>query len=755
MRIYVYFICFLFIVFQNLAFSQTQTITVKDIKTQELLVGATIVHGEGGYITDIYGNFTIVKPTFPFEIIVSYIGYINRKLTFSTNSEIPSEILLTPTETALDLVTVTGTKYEQNLARAMVSVDILKPELLRSVNASSSDEILNKVPGVQILDGQANIRGGSGYSYGAGSRVMLLLDDIPALQVDAGFPNWSDIPIENLSQIEVLKGAASSLYGSAALNGIINFRSSYAKAEPETRLSLGTNIFQAPKDIEKKWWGDTLRHETNASFVHKQKFGKLDFIASAFYNKLNSFNQSTNEERGRGNVNLRYRLKDNLIFGLNIIYNQSASNSFFLWKNAASGALQPRSGTVSDRTANRFYIDPSIRYTDKHNNKHKLLWRTTSVNNENNTNQSNSSLNHYGEYQIQNNLPGFGLTYTAGVVGIWNTTDSQILGDTTFTASSYASYFQLDKTFGEKLTVSGGLRYEYNSQISPISIIDPTGKKSDDQIIARLSANYQLFKNTFLRSSWGQGYRFPTLTERFVTTSFGDFNIFSNPSLQPEYGWSSEIGIKQGFKVASFQGFLDFSGFISEYEDMIEFTFGSDDRGLGFKPLNIGNTRISGFEIGVIGQLKILDVPINIFGGYTYINPIYKNFETNEEIRNSVSENQNILKYRAKHQLKMDAEAKIWKFKWGVSLQRVSHTINIDKAFELVPVINFDLFGIGAYRDLNNKGYYLLDSRLGIDIHKFTVTLLANNILNQEYSLRPALVEAPRSLGLRVDYKIN
>ncbi|HLO53920.1 MAG TPA: TonB-dependent receptor [Saprospiraceae bacterium] len=755
MKIHFYITCFLIFCFQQAIFAQNSTITVKDYKTKEALVGATIIHGQGGYITDIDGKFTILNPTFPFDIVVSYIGYEEQKIIFKALGDIPLEILLVPSQTALDLVTVTSTKYEQNITRSMVSVDILKPDLLRSVNATSSDEILNKVPGVQILDGQANIRGGSGYSYGAGSRVMLLIDDIPALQVDAGFPNWNDIPIENLSQIEVLKGAASSLYGSAALNGIINFRSSYATSNPETRLSLATNIFQSPKDVEKRWWGDTLRHETNASFVHKQKFGKLDFIGSAFYNKLNGFNQSTNEERGRANVNLRYRLRDNLVFGLNVLYNQSASNSFFIWKNAASGALQPLAGTVSDRTAKRFYIDPSIRYTDSHNNKHKLLWRTTSVNNENNTNQSNRSINHYGEYQIQNTLQGLGLTYTAGAVGIWSSTDSQILGDTTFTASSYATYLQLDKTFGERLTVAGGLRYEYNAQRSPISLIDPTGKKSDDQIIARLSANYKLFEYTFLRGSWGQGYRFPTLTERFVTTSFGDFNIFSNPALRPEYGWTSEIGVKQGFKLASFQGFLDFSGFISEYEDMIEFTFGSDDRGLGFKPQNIGNTRISGFEVGVMGQLKFFGVPINVFGGYTFINPIYKNFDTSEEIRNSVSENQNVLKYRAKHQMKMDVEAKIWKFKWGVSLQRVSHTINVDKAFESVPPINFDLFGIAAYRDLNNNGYYLLDSRLGIELDKFTFTCLANNILNQEYSLRPALVEAPRSFGFRIDYKIN
>ena len=47
-------------------------------------------------------------------------------------------------------------------------------------------ESLVKIPGVAVVDGQASIRGGSGFAYGAGTRVLILVDDIPALQVDAG-----------------------------------------------------------------------------------------------------------------------------------------------------------------------------------------------------------------------------------------------------------------------------------------------------------------------------------------------------------------------------------------------------------------------------------------------------------------------------------------------------------------------------------------------------------------------------------------
>jgi len=70
-------------------------------------------------------------------------------------------------------------------------------------------------------------QGGSGYSYGAGSRVLVLVDDLPLLSPDAGDVKWDYLPVENISQVEIIKGASSVLYGSSALNGIINVRTAY------------------------------------------------------------------------------------------------------------------------------------------------------------------------------------------------------------------------------------------------------------------------------------------------------------------------------------------------------------------------------------------------------------------------------------------------------------------------------------------------------------------------------------------------
>ena len=435
---------------------QQNTIKIIDIETNEPLIGALVEGDCFNGISDESGIVTVNGK--PCAITVSYIGYAAATWTPIDDNVWPAVISLKLNNQVIDFVTVTTSRYDQSLSRANVSIDIIKPSLLRSVNATSSDNILNKLPGVQVLDGQANIRGGSGYSYGAGSRVMLLINDMPALQPDAGFSNWSDIPIESLSQIEVVKGAGSALYGSAALNGIINFRSDYATLEPLTRISSGFMSYMTPKDVDKKWWQDTLVYEANFSFLHKQKSGKLDWIVSLFHNRQRSFNQFTSQNRYRGNVSLNYRWTDRLTVALQTIVNTNENSSYFLWRNGASGAMQPFDGTVTERQSLRVYIDPVLTYFDKYDNRHKFLNRSIYIDNNNDNNQDNSSWNQYTEYQFQRNMLDDKLILSLGAVGQWSTVNSQILGDTTFKASTYASYGQIDYNISSKWQVSGGIR---------------------------------------------------------------------------------------------------------------------------------------------------------------------------------------------------------------------------------------------------------------------------------------------------------
>ncbi|MCO6486350.1 MAG: TonB-dependent receptor plug domain-containing protein, partial [Saprospiraceae bacterium] len=228
---------------------------VSDRETGSPLIGATVQAGAASTVCGHEGTFQMTLLPGIYSFRISYVGYESQSLSLhmlpSQDTTLDIRLMVSPL--LLETATVTSGRYERPLGETTVSLEILKPTFVEHINAVTIDDALNRLPGVNMVDGQANIRGGSGYSYGAGSRVLLLVDDIPALQADAGFPNWGDMPVENLEQVEVMKGAGSALYGSAALNGVIHVRTAFAKSTPYTRLNTFYTAWMAPDDADRKW----------------------------------------------------------------------------------------------------------------------------------------------------------------------------------------------------------------------------------------------------------------------------------------------------------------------------------------------------------------------------------------------------------------------------------------------------------------------------------------------------------------------
>ena len=775
-----YLLSFTFLFFHLSAFSQQGVKGfIIDDSNGEALIAASISTEASGVYTEIDGSFMLDLQPGEHQLQISYIGFEGQTHSVLVQEGEYQEVVysLSLSKLLLETATITGSKYERSVAKAPVSISVLLPDFIESNNTSDVEQIIDKVPGVQMIDGQASIRGGSGFSYGAGSRVMLLVDEIPGLQVDSGLANWGDIPTENISQVEIIKGASSVLYGSSAMNGIIHVRTGYATSTPETKLNVAYRTFSSPKDSKKQWW-DSAPNSIVVSGVHKRKIGKLDLVFNGFYSDESKIYSTDNgtfdnaddgpmyENKFRGGVKMRYRFNDQLSVSLNTLITRLNSASPFLWKNPASGAYENFSGAITEGVKTRFFIDPTVKYYDKHGGKHQLLSRQYSTNNDQNNNQSNTSFSNYFEYQYQKKINDLGLLSTSGISAQLVNSDSELFGDTTFFSRNVAIYSQLEKEFNEKLNVLAGVRLESNVQISPEEFMGftiPDGRDEDSKFIARGAINYQLSKFSFFRASIGQGYRYPTITERFITTSFGGINIFSNPFLEPETGWSSEIGIKQGYKIGDLNGFIDVAGFWSQYDNMMEFTFATVNGAVGFRSENVGDIDIKGFEVNAEGITSISDFKIAFLAGYTFINPIYRNFEGNDELQTSLSSSKvlidgslqdaeviNILKYRSRHNVKADVQVGYKDLLIGVNISRVSRMENID-----LLLANFA--GIREYRNLDQDGYLTLDARvsyglglLGVDTK---LSFVGKNILNEEYTIRPGLLEAPRNFALRLDVK--
>jgi len=739
------------LLFSLCATAQTATISGKvlDEKTQEPLFSATIKAGATGTITDFDGLFELAVAEGVNQLEISYIGYetILKEVEVKAGEKLDLEIVLSETVNLLQTATVTSGKYEKPLGEVTVSLEILGADLIESTNAKSLDQSLEKIPGVNLVGGQANIRGGSGFSYGAGSRVLLLVNDLPALQSDAGTSNWGDLPVESIEQVEVIKGAASALYGSAAMNGLINVRTSYARAEPETKLAVFGGVFDAPKDESKKWWTDT-RGEAGVLFSHKQKFGKLDLVLGGRYYNQKDVRENSDNEQGRVSAGLRYRVNDRLSIGFNSTFNKQDNHSYFYWKDGAEGIYRAEPSTLSNSTPTRFYIDPFVSYYDKKGNRHKFNSRYFSIDNQSTTGTANFSDLFYGTYQFQRKFEKSNLVLTAGLVAAQTNVTAPLYGDTSFVQRNNAAYVQVEKKLFDRLNISAGLRYEYNKIDGPEQLGDfvfADSLASDSRPVARFGLNYQAGEATYLRASWGQGFRFPTIAEKYITTDLGGTPISPNPDVTSETGWSAEIGMKQGFKVSNWQGFLDVAAFWMEYENMIEFILKSFQN--GFQATNIGNTVIKGFDTSIQGQGQLFGVPTNIIAGYTYINPQYQEFTDSERRGSSVE--YNVLKYRFKHTFKIDVESDFDKLNVGVALFRNSHMEAIDAIFESLVVP-----GLREYRAANNNGYTLINARVGYQFNEhLKLGFLVNNLTNMEYTKRPGLLEPTRLWTMRVDYK--
>ena len=301
--------------------------------------------------------------------------------------------------------------------------------------------------------------------------------------------------------------------------------------------------------------------------------------------------------------------------------------------------------------------------------------------------------------------------------------------------------------------------------------------------VFRTGLNYQLAEATYIRGSWGQGYRFPSMAELFIKTEIAKgIWVYPNANLKPENGWSAELGIKQGVKVGNWMGYLDIAGFLMQYDDMMEFTFGKWDEsrgdtnfyGIGFKSVNVGKTQISGVELSVSGQGKITNnIIINILAGYTYMQPIsltpndsYAELEdpmynlfgedsiTHLTYNNSSSD-PTVLKYRYKHIAKIDAELIYKKLSFGGSLRYNDFMKNIDAIFADTAVFSTLVPGIPQARKNGENGDVIIDTRVGYQINNmFRFGFVINNLLNREYMSRPANMMPPRTFAMQLAIKI-
>jgi iron complex outermembrane recepter protein len=123
-------------------------------------------------------------------------------------------------------VVVTGTRFEQQIERIPANITVIDEEDIRNSNARSVPDLLRGQESIVVRDWTGNRKQVTvdlrGFGESASSNVLVLVDGRRVNEIDLSGVDWTQIPLENIERIEILRGTGSVLYGDNAVGGVIN-----------------------------------------------------------------------------------------------------------------------------------------------------------------------------------------------------------------------------------------------------------------------------------------------------------------------------------------------------------------------------------------------------------------------------------------------------------------------------------------------------------------------------------------------------
>ena len=716
---------------------------VFDSSTHQPLPGVYVTFGKNqGTSTLTDGSYSVRPGSGSTLLTFRFIGYktATRTVELNPGDTVSLDVNLETDLTEIGHIVVSANRTEQKVAELTVSMDILKSSDFLDTHITDPQELVNKSSGIEVMDGQASIRGGTGFSYGAGSRVLVLIDGLPMISPDAGNIKWQFLPLENISQVEIIKGASSVLYGSSALNGVINFRTADAGNTPNTRFYAQAGIFGNPRDINWKWW-NTPRIFSSLSFSHLQKYGNTDIGLGVNLLRNDGYRKYNDESLARFSLRLKHHDQKirGLAYGMNINSGYTVKTDFVLWENATYGALKQDTSTVSLLHGTFVAIDPYISYK-KRRFTHDLRTRFQLSDNHFPVREPNNSdaYSYYAEYQGRWIISDI-LSLTGGLTEDYARVNSRFYND--HTELNLAGFAQAELEPLPRVKLVAGMRVEQNT-------LD--GKREKTVPIFRSGINWQAAEYTFIRASFGQGYRYPSIAEKFASTTLGTVKIFPNPYVKPESGWSAEAGVKQGILIGETKGQADLAIFMTQNVNMIEYLLGNypdpvtGEYSYGFMATNIEFSRVYGSELQLSLTRKFGKISTSLSGGYTYLYPV----EINQSTHKSTGE---YLKYRRKHSALLGLKAVYSRFDIGVNLFAKSKILRIDDVFLNELTREAILPGFYDYWQTHNTGYFTMDADAGCRITRtLSISVAVKNLTNTEYMGRPGDIQPQRNYSLRL-----
>ncbi|MES2178236.1 MAG: TonB-dependent receptor [Gemmatimonadota bacterium] len=234
------------------------------------LVSVLVRAGTASSSTQSNGVATLRLPGGAHQLIASRLGFTPETVTvvLRASADTTLTIQLDPQAAGLDDIVVTATRSERRIEDTPLRVEVLAREEIEEKMLMTPGDIsmmLNETGGLRVQSTSPSLGGASVRVQGLRGRYTLMLSDgLPLYGGQTGALGLLQIPPMDLAQVEIIKGVASALYGSAALGGVVDLVTRRPSVEGERELLLnqttrnGTDAVLWSSGQLDAQWGYTL-----------------------------------------------------------------------------------------------------------------------------------------------------------------------------------------------------------------------------------------------------------------------------------------------------------------------------------------------------------------------------------------------------------------------------------------------------------------------------------------------------------------
>ncbi len=557
--------------------------------------------------------------------------------------------------TLMNQVTVTATRSEKQLKDVAGDVTVIDNEQIEEEMVQNIKDLVRYEPGVQVTEGFRGGQDGFTIRGMSGNRVKIAIDGVDVSQafaVDTGSEFMSSqrnfVDMETLKAVEIVKGPASSLYGSDAIGGMVAFQTKDPSDLLKSRGDDSSASIKSSYASVNEGFTETLSLANRSG----------DLESMVIYTRRDFKEMDTNggldiEGKNRGQANPSDTGLNNLLtkaqYQINDSHRIGVTGEVFDSKSDVeikTGGIIA-SGTTGEDTASRYRVgfehqweadnvlfdsmDWQLNWQDSKTRMKTFHPFSSSIQSRRTKDYQYKEKSVLLDAQLNKALLIGDIEHSI-VYGV-NAAHSKVDNSSAeyhldkpensdldksyidpVTADKFGLFIQDDIQVNNRLSLLAGLRYDwFNFDASEMIDPDNTDQKiaapdkKDSKVTARLGSVYKLTEELSAFAQFSQGFKAPGYLDLYYTYPGSSQTLLANPDLKPEESDSFELGLRGENSIGGFE----VTGFYNKYENFIEQKRIGEEGGKEiFQNRNVEEATIKGVEFsGELWLDQTIDAP--------------------------------------------------------------------------------------------------------------------------------------------------